>query len=103
LDPILKEAGRHDQAAGTPRRQGPGTDWVKPLGSEINERGIYGSSLQFICRAFNSSLPKNERGMVVVDSQTYHHHHQLAHSVFTQRFARKPKHLGLVGMPVFGS
>lgn len=95
LDGTIKLLERHDAKI-------LGRVWVKRLDSEINERGIYGSSLQFICRAFNSSLPKDERGMVVVDSQTYRHNHQLAHSVFTQRFAKKPKHLGLVDMPVFG-
>ena len=95
LDGTLKLLERHDAKI-------VGRIWVKRLDREINERGIYGSSLQFICRAFDSSLPKDERGMVVVDSQTYRHNHQLAHSVFTQRFAKEPKHLGLVDMPVFG-
>jgi hypothetical protein len=95
LDGTIKLLERHDAKI-------LGRVWVKRLDAEINERGVYGSSLQFICRAFNSSLPAEERGMVVVDSQTYRHNHQLAHSVFTQRFARNPKHLGLVDMPVFG-
>lgn len=95
LDGTIKLLERHDAKI-------LGRIWVKRLDTEINERGIYGSSLQFICRAFDSSLPKDERGMVVVDSQTYRHNHQLAHSVFTQRFAKNPKHLGLVDMPVFG-
>jgi len=40
--------------------------------------------------------------MVVVDSQTYQHNYRLAHSLFTQRFGKDPKHRGLVDMPVFG-
>jgi hypothetical protein len=63
---------------------------------------LHFSSLQFICGAFHASLADGERGMVVVDSQTYQHNHQLAHSVFTQRFARKPSHEQLIDMPVFG-
>ena len=79
-----------------------GRVWMKKLDAENNDMGIHASSLQFICRGFDASLPKDERGMVVVDSQTYQHNHRLAHSLFTQRFGKRPKHLGLVDMPVFG-
>lgn len=79
-----------------------GRVWMKKLDTENNDMGIHASSLQFICRGFDASLPKDERGMVVVDSQIYQHNHRLAHSLFTQRFGQRPKHLGLVDMPVFG-
>ncbi|MGO9763791.1 MAG: DUF3800 domain-containing protein [Solirubrobacteraceae bacterium] len=79
-----------------------GRIWIKPLDFEHNGMSLYATSLQFICAAFDSGLPSNERGMVVVDSQTYRHNHQLAHSIFTQRFGMQPKHCGLVDMPVFG-
>ena len=79
-----------------------GRVWVKPLNREHNAMAMYSVSLQFICAAFDASLPDDERGMVVVDSQTYRHNHQLAHSIFTQRFGKTPKHSGLVDMPVFG-
>lgn len=79
-----------------------GRVWVKRLNTENDDMKIHASSLQFICGAFDAGLPSKERGMVVVDSQTYKHNHQLAHSVFTQRFAKEPKHCGLVDMPVFG-
>jgi hypothetical protein len=79
-----------------------GRVWMKKLETENDDMGIHASSLQFICRGFDASLPKDERGMVVVDSQTYQHNHRLAHSIFTQRFGMNPKHVGLVDMPVFG-
>lgn len=79
-----------------------GRIWMKRLDVENDDMGIHASSLQFICRAFDAGLPASERGMVVVDSQTYQHNHRLAHSVFTQRFGKNPKHTGLVDMPVFG-
>lgn len=79
-----------------------GRIWVKELDAPIEGMNMHFSSLQFICGAFHAGLPDDERGMVVVDSQTYQHNHQLAHSVFTQRFARRPSHERLVDMPVFG-
>jgi hypothetical protein len=79
-----------------------GRIWVKQLGVKNDDMKVHASSLQFICGAFDAGLPAGERGMVVVDSQTYQHNHRLAHSVFTQRFAKEPKHCGLVDMPVFG-
>ena len=75
---------------------------VKELGHGHNDINLYSSTLQFICGAFDAGLPADERGMVVVDSQTYRHNYRLAHSIFTQRFATSPKHVGLVDMPVFG-
>lgn len=79
-----------------------GRVWMKRLEAENNDMGIHASSLQFICGAFDAGLPPDERGMVVVDSQTYQHNHRLAHSIFTQRFGKHPKHEGLVDLPVFG-
>lgn len=79
-----------------------GCVWMKRLDTENDDMKIHASSLQFICGAFDEGLPAKERGMVVVDSQTYQHNHRLAHSIFTQRFAKDPKHVGLVDMPVFG-
>lgn len=79
-----------------------GRVWIKQLDVENHGMSMYAMSLQFICAAFDASLPTGERGMVVVDSQTYRHNHQLAHSIFTQRFGKNPKHCGLVDMPVFG-
>lgn len=95
IDGTLKLLERHDATI-------MGRVWMKQLNVENNDMGIHGMSLQFICAAFNSRLPRRERGMVVVDSQTYQHNHRLAHSMFTQRFGRSPKHRGLVDMPVFG-
>jgi hypothetical protein len=79
-----------------------GRIWVKPLEAPIAGMQLHFSSLQFICGAFDASLGDDERGMVVVDSQTYQHNHRLAHSVFTQRFASTPSHERLVDVPVFG-
>lgn len=76
--------------------------WVKALDEANDAMPLYQSSLQFICSAFNSQIPKDERGLVIVDSQTYWHNHLLAHSVFTQRFGRKARHEKLADMPVFG-
>lgn len=79
-----------------------GRIWMKRLEVPNDDMGIHASSLQFICGAFDAGLPPDERGMVVVDSQTYQHNRRLAHSIFTQRFGKHPKHEGLVDMPVFG-
>jgi hypothetical protein len=78
-----------------------GRIWVKQLNQPNDDMSIHSSSLQFICSAFNTQLTE-ERGMVVVDSQTYQHNHRLAHSMFTQRFGKHPRNTGLVDMPVFG-
>jgi hypothetical protein len=78
-----------------------GRIWVKQLNQPNDDMSIHASSLQFICSAFNSQLSE-ERGMVVVDSQTYQHNHRLAHSMFTQRFGKYPRNTGLVDTPVFG-
>lgn len=95
VDGTLKILERHDAKI-------LGRIWIKPLRAEHNSISLYATSLQFICAAFDSGLPGPERGMVVVDSQTYWHNHQLAHSMFTQRFGKHPRHRGLVDMPVFG-
>ncbi len=95
IDGTLKLLERHDCKI-------LGYVWIKRLDGENDDMSIHGKSLQFICTAFDPGLPKGERGMVVVDSQTYQHNHKLAHSVFTQRFGKIPKHRGLVDMPVFG-
>lgn len=76
--------------------------WVKRLDAENDGMKIYASSLQFICSAFHAGLAADERGMVVVDSQTHQHNHKLAHSMFTGRFGKNPPHPRLVDMPVFG-
>lgn len=79
-----------------------GRIWVKECDDDIDDLTIHSSSLQYICEAFNSRLHNDERGMVVVDSQTYWHNHRLAHSMFTRRFGKRPKNTGLADMPVFG-
>jgi Protein of unknown function (DUF3800) len=95
VDGTLKILERHDGKI-------LGRVWIKQLEVQNHGMSMYAMSLQFICAAFDASLPLGERGMVVVDSQTYRHNHQLAHSIFTQRFGKDPKHRGLVDMPVFG-
>jgi hypothetical protein len=78
-----------------------GRIWVKQLDVPIDGMAIHFSSLQFICGAFHAGLGDEERGMLVVDSQTYQHNHRLAHSVFTQRFASTPSYRRLLDLPVF--
>lgn len=95
LDNTLKILERHDAKI-------IGRIWMKRLNIENDGMAMYGTALQHICAAFDAVLPADERGMVVVDSQTYRHNSQLAHSMFTQRFGKMPKHRGLVDMPVFG-
>lgn len=95
LDGTLKLLERYDAKV-------MGRIWMKRLGVENQDMSMHGAALQHICGAFDAGLPTGERGMVVVDSQTYQHNHKLAHSMFTQRFGKKPKHCGLVDMPVFG-
>lgn len=79
-----------------------GRIWLKALDDPNDDMRIHTSSLHFICAAFHAGLSNDERGMVVVDSQTYQHNFRLAHSMFTLRFAKKPLHDRLVDMPVFG-
>jgi hypothetical protein len=76
--------------------------WVKKVDTPNDDMKMHASSLQFICSAFHAGLADAERGMVVVDSQTYHHNYRLAHSMFTQLFGINPPHDRLVNMPVFG-
>ena len=95
LDGILRLLERYDAKI-------MGRIWMKRLGVENQDMSMHGAALQHICAAFDAGLPAGERGMVVVDSQTYQHNHKLAHSMFTQRFGKEPKHCGLVDMPVFG-
>jgi hypothetical protein len=94
LDGLVELLERHDCRI-------LGRVWVKQLDVPITGMNMHVSSLQFICGAFHAGL-EDERGVVVVDSQTYQHNHRLAHSVFTQRFARTPAHERLVDMPLFG-
>lgn len=80
-----------------------GKAWILKLDHEIeNPVGMYAAGLQFICGAFHAHLSTDERGMVLVDSQTHHHNHRLAHNLFTARFGRTPRYERLVDMPVFG-
>lgn len=95
IDGVLRVLEKHDGRV-------LGRVWVKQLDAVNDEMAVHSSSLQFICAAFHSGLGDDERGMVVVDSQTHRHNHRLAHSVFTQRFGRHPTHRKLVDMPVFG-
>lgn len=46
----------------------------------------------------HAGLDGAERGMVVVDSQTYQHNFRLAHSMFTQLFGTNPPHDRLVDL-----
>ena len=95
IDGTLKLLERHDARI-------VGRVWVKSLDAPNDDMRLHSSSLQFICAAFHAGLPGDERGMVVVDSQTYQHNFRLAHSMFTQRFGLAPSHERLVDMPVFG-
>jgi hypothetical protein len=95
IDGTVKLLERHDGRL-------IGRIWVKRLDEPNDAMKTYASSLQFICGAFHAGLPDDERGMVIVDSQTHKHNHQLAHSMFTQRFGRNPPYERLVDMPVFG-
>ncbi len=79
-----------------------GRIWVKQLDVPTDGMALHVSSLRFICAAFHAGLADDERGMVLIDSQTYQHNHRLAHAIFTQRFARYPSHERLLDMPVFG-
>jgi Protein of unknown function (DUF3800) len=79
-----------------------GRIWLKELSAPNDDMKIHTSSLHFICSAFQAGLRDDERGMVVVDSQTYQHNFRLAHSMFTQRFGKKSAKQRLVDMPVFG-
>ncbi len=79
-----------------------GRVWIKELDKSADDMAIHSSSLQFISSAFDASLPDGERGMVVVDSQTYQHNHRLAHTMFTGRFSKSPRYTNLGDIPVFG-
>lgn len=95
IDHTLKLLERHEGRI-------VGRIWVKGLGETNDEMRMHSSSLQFICSAFHATIPHEERGLVIVDSQTYQHNHRLAHSMFTQRFCKDPRNPKLADMPVFG-
>jgi hypothetical protein len=95
IDQTLRLLEQHDGSI-------MGRVWVKALGVDNDDMRMHSSSLQFICSAFHSQIPDDERGVVIVDSQTYQHNHRLAHSMFTQRFCKDPRNTKLADMPVFG-
>lgn len=95
LDGLVRLLERHDCRI-------VGRVWVKQLDVPIDGMALHVSSLRFICAAFHAALAEDERGMVLIDSQTYQHNHRLAHAIFTQRFARRPSHERLLDMLVFG-
>nr|MDJ0613812.1 DUF3800 domain-containing protein [Rhizobiaceae bacterium] len=64
-----------------------GRVWIKEIGTPINGRSIYTSSIQRICEYFQSYLELNDDvGIIVVDSRLKHLNSQVAHSIFTQKF-----------------
>ncbi len=81
-----------------------GRVWVKEPGRAINEKALYGSSIQAICAYFENFLGAcNEQGIVVADSRTPALNAAVAHSIFTQKFkVAGDKYGRILEMPTFG-
>jgi len=80
-----------------------GRVWVKEIGSQIDGRAIYTSSVQAICSYFHDYLARTEDiGVVIVDSRLKHLNSQVAHSIFTQKFKSSgDQYDRIVELPMF--
>jgi len=80
-----------------------GRVWVKGIGSPIDGRSVYTSSIQAICAYFHDYLARtNDLGIVIADSRLKHLNSQVAHSIFTQKFKSSGDQLDrIVELPSF--
>ena len=81
-----------------------GRVWVKPIPGTFDGTAVYTSSVQFVCRSFETFLEQNDDvGIVIADSRNKPKNTNVAHSIFTQRYSAAGDPYGrIVEMPTFG-
>jgi Protein of unknown function (DUF3800) len=81
-----------------------GRVFVKPIPGGFDGTAVYTSSVQFVCRSFQTLLEQNDDiGMVIADSRNKPKNTNVAHSVFTQRYSVAGDPYGrIIEMPTFG-
>lgn len=81
-----------------------GRVFVKPIPGGFDGTAVYTSSVQFVCRSFQTYLQQNDDiGIVIADSRNKGKNTNVAHSVFTQRYAAAgDPYDRIIEMPTFG-
>lgn len=81
-----------------------GRVFVKPIPGVFDGTAVYTSSVQFICRSFQTFLEQSDDiGIVIADSRNKGKNTNVAHSVFTQRYsAAGDPYPQIIEMPTFG-
>lgn len=81
-----------------------GRVWVKGIGVHNNADSVYTYSMQSILAGFQNYLESvDDVGIVIADRRSYGLDHQVAYSIFTQKFkATGDAYNRVVEMPVFG-
>lgn len=78
--------------------------YIKGIGSSINGRSIYTSSIQSMCSCFQNLLDfESKRGVVIIDSRNKLKNATVSYSIFTQKFKTTgDTYCSLLEMPTFG-
>ena len=79
--------------------------FIKKSGDDFNGISVYSSSVQQICRDFNSFLSeKNAKGIVIADGRNKPKNANVSHSLFTQVNSPSSSHeySRIIEVPVFG-
>ena len=64
-----------------------GRVWVKQIGTAVNDRALYTSSIQAICTYFQNFLSgRDETGIVIIDSREKMQNVKVVEAIFTQKF-----------------
>lgn len=81
-----------------------GRVWVKAIGTHNNAESVYTYSVQSILTGFQNYLESvDDVGIVIADRRSYGLDHQVAYSIFTQKFkASGDAYDRVIEMPVFG-
>ena len=81
-----------------------GRVFVKPIPGAFDGTAVYTSSVQFVCRSFQLFLQQNDDvGIVIADSRNKGKNTNVAHSIFTQRYAAAgDPYDRIIEMPTFG-
>jgi hypothetical protein len=83
-----------------------GRVFIKKPDRETTPAGIYNSSIQIICSAFQQFLQeKDAKGIVIVDGRDFNQNVKASHSIFTQMFKYSgggDSYSRIVDMPTFG-
>lgn len=81
-----------------------GRVWIKAIGAQNNANSVYTYSVQSILTGFQNYLESiDDVGIVIADRRTHGLDHQVAYSIFTQKFkASGDAYDRILEMPVFG-